>query len=210
MGNKIPKNIIYVWVGDKPKPQKVLDCIKTWKEQMPETEWNYIEINDNTFDISENKYCQGAYNVKKWAFVSDYLRLKALYEYGGIYMDTDVVVYKSLDEFLKYDFFTGFEQLHYPVTATMGCIKDNELVKEMLDVYDNKEFVMHNNWWEYETNTVIMSNIIGKYFDRDRMEYQEKDNMAIYPRETFCSWEGDKPDNVYTQHLMFGSWGSSE
>lgn len=209
MKNKIPKNIIYVWVGDNPKPQKVLDCIETWKKYMPENEWNYIEINDNTFDISENKYCQDAYNEKKWAFVSDYLRLKALYNYGGIYMDTDVIVYQPLDKFLCHDFFTGFEQPHYPVTATMGAIKGNKLVKEMLDVYENKTFQTHENWHEYETNTMIMSDIIGKYFDRNKVEYQEKDNMAIYPRETFC-WHDEFNENVYTKHLMFGSWGANQ
>lgn len=209
MENKIPKNIIYVWVGNKPKPQKVLDCIKTWKKYMPEDEWNYIEINDNTFNINENKYCKDAYENKMWAYVSDYLRLKALYTYGGIYMDTDVLVYKPLDEFLKHNFFTGFEQVHYPVTATMGACKGNKVIKEILDVYETKKFETHANWYDYETNTMIISDILGKYFDRDKMEYQEKDNMAIYPRETFCSWVGDKPNNVYTQHLMFGSWGNS-
>ncbi len=204
----IPKRVIYCWFGKKEKPSNVLNCMNTWRNIL--SDYEFLEINEDNFDINYNDYVKKAYESKKWAYVSDVARLWALYTYGGIYMDTDVVVHKSLDEFLKYDFFTGFEQLHYPVTATMGCVKGNELVKEMLDVYDSKEFTTHDNWWEYETNTVIMSEIIGKYFDRDKMEFQEKDNMAIYPRETFCSWGGDKPDNVYTQHLMFGSWGSSE
>ena len=201
----ISKNIIYVWVGGKEKPQNVLNCIETWKKYMPENEWNYIEINEETFDINENKYCKDAYDNKAWAFVSDYLRLKALYEYGGIYMDVDVMVYQPLDKFLNHRFFTGFEQSHYPVTATMGAEKGNSLIKEMLDVYDNKKFEMHKNWGEYETNTMILSDIIGKYFDRDKVEYQEKDGMAIYPRETFC-WSDELNENVYTKHLMFGSW----
>jgi len=199
----IPKNIIFVWVGKKPKPQKVLDCIETWKKNMPD--WNYIEINDNTFNISENKYCQDAYNNKAWAFVSDYLRLKALYEYGGVYMDVDVMCYKPLDKFLQHKFFTGFEQPHYPVTATMGAEKGNKLVKEMLEVYNNKIFQMHNNWGDYETNTMIMSDIIGQYINRDKMEYQENNGIVVYPRETFCYSE-NLTDNVYTRHLMFGSW----
>ena len=203
----IPKRIIYCWFGKKEKPENVQNCIKTWKEKMPD--WEYLEINETNFDINYNEYAKKAYECKKWAYVSDVARLWALYTYGGIYMDTDVMVYKTLDEFLKYDFFTGFEQPHYPVTATMGCVKDNWLVKEMLDVYDTKEFVLHDNWHEYETNTVIMSDILGKYFDRDRMEYQEKDNMAIYPRETFCSGQ-TIDENTYTRHLMFGSWGASE
>ena len=203
----IPKRIIFCWFGGKEKPDDVKGCIRTWKENMPD--WEYLEINESNFDINYNEYVKSAYENKKWAYVSDVARLWALYNYGGIYMDTDVKVYKSLDKFLEYDFFTGFEQVHYSVTATMGAIKGNDLIKEMLDVYDNKVFQTHENWHEYETNTMIMSDIIGKYFDRDKMEYQKIDNMAIFPRETFCSWIGEKPDDVYTQHLMFGSWGNN-
>ena len=194
-----------MWVGGKSKPPKVLECIESWKKYMPEDEWNYIEINDNTFDINENKYCKDAYDNKAWAYVSDYLRLKALYEYGGIYLDTDVMVYKPLDKFLEHDFFTGFEQPNFPVTATMGAKKGNKLIKEMLDVYEHKTFQMHDNWQDYETNTMILSDIIGKYIDRDKMVYQEKDGIAIYPRETFCRSE-EADGEVYTRHLMLGSW----
>ena len=203
----IPMRIIYCWFGGKDKPENVQNCIKTWKEHMPD--WEFLEINEFNFDINYNEYTKEAYENKKWAFVSDVARIWALYNFGGIYMDTDVMVYQPLNEFLKHDFFTGFEQIHYPITATMGATKGNKLIKEMLDIYEQKKFETHKNWYEYETNTMIMSDIIGKYFDRDKMEYQEKDNMVIYPRETFCSWTGDKPDNVYTQHLMFGSWGNN-
>ena len=203
----IQKRIIFCWFGGKEKPENVQNCIKTWKEKMPD--WEYLEINESNFDINYNDYVKSAYENKKWAFVSDIARLWALYTYGGIYMDTDVLVYQPLDKFLNHTFFTGFEQTHYPVTATMGAEKGNKLIKEMLDVYDNKVFKTHENWHEYETNTVIMSEIIGKYFDRDKVEYQEKDNMAIYPRETFC-WHEQLNENVYTQHLMFGSWGANQ
>lgn len=199
----IPKRIIYCWFGGKEKPENVQNCINTWKQNMPD--WEYLEINESNFNIHFNKYVEDAYNNKKWAYVSDVARLWALYEYGGIYMDTDVFVYQPLDIFLKHSFFTGFEQVHYPVTATMGAEKYNWLIKEMLDIYQNKIFTTHKNWGDYETNTMIMSDIIGKYFDRDKMEYQEKDNMAIYPREVFC-WNEDLNENIYTQHLMFGSW----
>lgn len=199
----IDKRIIYCWFGGKPKPQKVLDCIETWKRNMPD--WEYLEINEDNFDINYNEYVKDAYKNKHYAYVSDVARLWTLNKYGGIYMDTDVIVYQPLDKFLKYDFFTGFEQTHYPVTATMGAVKGNKLIKEMLDVYDTKKFETHENWQDYETNTMIMSDIIGKYFDRDKMEYQAKDNMAIYPRETFCYYE-ELTDDVYTKHCMFGSW----
>ena len=198
----IPKRIIYCWFGWGEKPKKVVDCIMSWKEQMPD--WEYLEINETNFDINMNEYVKEAYKEKKWAYVSDVARLWALYNYGGVYMDTDVRVYKPLDRFLEYDFFTGFEQPNYPVTATMGAIKENKLIKEMLDQYNDRVFETHNNWKEYETNTMILSNVIGKYFDRGRMVYQEVDNMAIFPKETFCN--GVIDENTYTRHLMFGSW----
>ncbi len=206
LGDKmIPQRIIFCWFGGKEKPEGVQNCIDTWKKLMPD--WEYLEINESNFDVNYNQYVKDAYENKKWAYVSDVARLWALYTYGGVYMDTDVVAYQPLDKFLNHELFTGFEQVHYPVTATMGACINNGLIKEMLDVYDNKVFETHENWHEYETNTMIMSDIIGKYFDRDKMEYQEKDGMAIYPRETFC-WHETFNDDVYTKHCMFGSWAS--
>ena len=198
----IPKRIIYCWFGWGEKPQKIVDCINSWKKHMPD--WEYLEINETNFDINMNEYVKEAYKQKKWAYVSDVARLLALYTYGGIYMDTDVVVYKPLDRFLEFDFFTGFEQPNYPVTATMGAIKENKLIKEMLDQYTGKTFQTHDSWLDYETNTMMMSNVIGKYFDRGKMVYQAVDNMAIFPKETFCN--GNIDENTYTRHLMFGSW----
>lgn len=192
----IAKRIIYCWFGEE-KPQKVLDCMKTWKEKLPD--WELLEINESNFDIHYNKFVEEAYKNKKYAFVSDVARLWALYEYGGVYMDTDVIVNKNLDIFLGYDFFTGFEQPYYPVTAVMGSVKNNMLIREMLEVYDNKEFKVQDDWTKYETNTMIMSDVIGKYFDRYNDRLQEKDNMAIYPSNIFC--KGD-----YTKHIMTGMW----
>ena len=199
----IPKRIIFCWFGGKEKPDNVKNCIATWKEKMPD--WEYLEINESNFDIHFNKYVEDAYNNKAWAFVSDVARLWALYTYGGVYMDTDVIVYQPLDKFLAHKFFTGFEQQHYCVTATMGAIQGDTLTKEMLDIYNIKTFEKHENWHEYETNTVIMSDIIGKYIDRDRNEYQETNGIAIYPRNTFCYSE-QQDENTYTRHLMFGNW----
>ena len=199
----IPKRIIYCWFGGKEKPQNIQNCIATWKEHMPD--WEYLEINETNFDIHFNKYVEDAYNNKAWAFVSDVARLWALYQYSGIYMDTDVVVYQPLDKFLHHEFFTGFENAHYPVTATMGAKQGNTLIKEMLDIYNTKQFQIHENWGDYETNTMIMSDIIGKYIDRERNEYQENNGIAVYPRKTFCYSE-QQDEETYTRHLMYGSW----
>lgn len=200
----IPKRIIYCWLGGKEKPPLIKECMSTWKEHLKDYE--FIEINESNFDININEYVKEAYKQEKWAFVSDVARLWGLYTYGGIYLDTDVKVYKNLDEFLKYDLFTGFEQPNYPVTAVMGTIKNNRIIKEMLDYYNDKIFEEKENWLDYKTNTMIMSDILSKYIDRQNYgyQYQPVDNIAIYPKGTFCR----KEDNIeqYTEHLMLGSW----
>lgn len=198
----IPKRIIYCWFGDKEMPQKVKDCMESWEINEG---WELLRIDETNFDINYNEYVKEAYRLKKYAFVSDVARLWALYNYGGIYLDTDVIVYKPLNKFLSYDFFTGFEQYNYPVTATMGAKKGDSLIKEMLKVYNTKKFELKDKWEDYETNTMIMSDIIGKYFDRESMKYQEKDNRAIFPKEVFCN-SGNEEER-YTEHLMLGDWG---
>ena len=196
------KRIIYCWFPKgKAKPEKVEECINSWKTLMPD--WEILEINEDNFDINYNKYVIDAYKSKAWAYVSDVARLWALYNIGGIYLDTDVMMYKSIEEFSKHKCFTGFEQPHYPVTAVMGAEKGTEIIKEMLDVYENKTFELKSNWDEYETNTMIMSDIIGKYIDRDKSEYQETEKIVVYTSEMFC--RGNE-NTGYTQHLMLGSW----
>ena len=176
----------------------------TWKEHLKDYE--FIELNESNCDININEYVKSAYENKKWAFVSDYFRLLGLYTYGGIYLDTDVKVYKNLDKFLQYDLFTGYEQPNYPITATLGAIKGNRIIKEMLDYYEDKKFIIKDNWKDYETNTMIMSNVLGKYIDRTKYEFQFQpvDNIAIYPKGTFCRKE--EGIEQYTEHLMLGSW----
>ena len=107
MDIRIPKVIHYCWFGRGKLPKLAKKCIKSWKKYLPD--YKIIEWNEDNFDINSNQYVREAYEAKKYAFVSDYVRLYALYNYGGIYMDTDVEVIKSLDEFLIHEAFSGFE-----------------------------------------------------------------------------------------------------
>lgn len=169
-------------------------------------EWEYLEINENNFDININNYVKEAYEKKAWAFVSDVARLWALYTYGGIYLDADVQVFKPLNQFLNNNCFTGFEQSHYPVTAVLGAEPQTPIIKEMLDAYTNKHFELKSNWHDYETNTMIMSDIIAKYIDRDKEEYQTSTQITVYPRKYFC-YNNIVDNNTFARHLMCGSWG---
>ena len=103
----IPKIIHYCWFGGKPKPELAQKCIKSWKKFCPDYE--IMEWNESNFDVTTAPlYVQQAYCLKRWAFVSDYVRLKALVEMGGVYMDTDVEVIKPLDPYLHHEAFAGF------------------------------------------------------------------------------------------------------
>ena len=200
----IPKKIHYIWFGKDEKNERVKHCIESWKKYLPDYE--IIEWNEDNFDINYNDFTRKAYENKKWAFVSDVARLWVLYNEGGIYMDTDVEVYKPLDEFLDNEGFTGFEDIHYPVTATMGAVKNNPVIKLMLDYYDCIDFKMYENWQDYityqETNTCIMSNIFSLLgIDRDKNETQKIKHFTIYPQSYFFT-----KDEGWTWHSFNGSW----
>jgi mannosyltransferase OCH1-like enzyme len=200
----IPKKIHYVWLGKGEKSDKIKRCIESWKKYLPDYE--IIEWNEDNFDINYNDFTKKSYELKKYAFTSDVVRLYALYTQGGIYMDTDVEVYKPLDEFLNEEGFTGFEDIHYPVTATMGCVKGNPVIKMMLDYYDCVDFKMYDDWKDFitneETSTCIYSNVLGMLgIDRERNEEQHIKHFTVYPRSYFFT-----KDEGYTYHSFTGSW----
>ena len=195
----IPKRIIYCWFGDKEKPENIQICINSWKKAMPD--WEYLEINENNFDVNLFEYSKKAYENKKWAYVSDVARLWALYKYGGVYLDTDVEVYKSFDSLLNNKFFVGIEQPHYFGTATIGATQNNTIIKEILDDYKKEIFEIKDKWTDYKTGPMILTDVLEKYINRDSMEYQKTDEITIYPKKYFVD-----DDEVYCKHYMFGSW----
>lgn len=199
----IPKRIIYIWVGGKEKPQKVKDCINSWKKYMPD--WEYLELNESNVNVNLNAYSKKAYENKMWGFVGDPIRLWALYNFGGIYLDTDVEVFKSFEPLLDDKFFIGVEQPHYFGNATIGAEKGNPIVKELLDAYDKEKFTIKDKWWEYRTGPMILTDVLSKYVNRDSMEYQKTDNITVYPKKYFCNHE-TIDEEVYCKHHMLGSW----
>lgn len=103
----IPKKIHYCWFGRGEKPKLAQKCIESWKKYCPDYE--IIEWNEDNFDLDCNGYTRYCYDNKKWAFLSDYVRLVVVAEHGGVYFDTDVELLKSPDALLKYGAFYGFE-----------------------------------------------------------------------------------------------------
>lgn len=201
----IPKKIHYVWFGGGEKSDKLKYCMETWSKYMPDYEIK--EWNESNFPINFNKFTQKSYDLKQYAFTSDVARLFALYEEGGIYLDTDVEVYKSLEEFRTEEGFTGFEDINYPVCATMGAEAGNPVIKAMLDAYKDREFIKYPNWKDFitnqETSTCIYSNVLEKLgINRKKNQIQRIPHFVVYPTSYFFT-KGEG----YTYHSFTGSWG---
>lgn len=211
--NKIPKIIHYCWFGRVEKPKLAKKCIKSWKKFLPDYE--IIEWNEDNFDINSNLYVKQAYEAKKYAFVSDYVRLYALYNYGGIYMDTDVEVLKSLDKFLQYEAFIGFESKQLCGTGIIGSEKKNLMIKEFLELYDNIKFINDDGSLNQTTNVSMITDLFTKYGVELNDTQQSIKGMEIFPKTYFCPLNyGDGhtefSKDTYTIHHFAGSWLSED
>ena len=208
--NEIPRIIHYCWFGGKEKPEIVKRCIKSWKDIL--VDYEIKEWNESNFDINSNLFVKQAYEAGKFAFVSDFVRVNALYNYGGIYLDTDVEVFKSFDDLLENDSFWGFEEKNYIATSTIGCKKGNKLIKEFLSKYDDKKFIFENGQENLETNVSIVSEIISSLGVEMNNKYQKIEGLAtFYPQEYFSPYDyincySKATSNTYAIHHFYKSW----
>ena len=194
----IPKKIHYVWVGKNEKPKKIQKCMKTWNKYLGDYEIK--EWNENNFDISSHSFVKAAYVAKKWAFVSDYIRAYAIYNEGGIYLDTDVLLVDSLDDLLQNKAFVGFENDTHPFTAVFGAEKGHPFIKEMLDYYNScdNSFNFENN------NTLSVSNMLIKNYGCKigNIEQELKTGIKVYKSEVLCNPSLESK----TIHVFTGTW----
>lgn len=209
----IPKIIHYCWFGTNKIPKDIQFFISTWKKYCPDYEIK--EWNENNFDVNQNLYCKEAYEAKKWAFVSDYVRLKVLYDYGGIYMDTDIEVCKSFNDLLIYNSCLGFEAETRIQTGVIAACKNNEWIKMLLLYYSKKHFKNENGQYALTTNVEVITKIIKEKYDiKLNNTFQVfGDNNVIFPFDYLCAkdlMDGKikRTNNTYTIHHFKGSWVS--
>lgn len=206
----IPQKIHYCWFGHGPMPELALKCIESWHKHMPNYE--YKLWNEDNFDIHINAYVEEAYNNKKFAFVTDYVRLYALYTEGGIYMDTDVEAIKPYDDLLHYSGFIGFEgSKHSPIgTGTMACMPGNDWAKEQLDAYIGVHFINPDGSFDLTTNPTRITSIMESHGFVTNGEGQDYKDIHIFPVDYFCprqtTGEIIMTENTYCDHHFMGSW----
>lgn len=210
----IPKIIHYCWFGGKPKPELALKCIESWKKYCPDYEIK--EWNESNFDMAACEYIKEAYTEKKWAFITDYVRLYAMFYEGGIYMDTDVEVIHSLDPFLDNKAFSGFEDFSNIPTGIMACEKGFELFGEFLDYYKGRHFKLPDGTIDVTTNVLIITNLCkNKGFVPNNQEQIIGGGFKLYPKDFFCpkdytSGKIELTDRTVTIHHFSGSWKGTD
>lgn len=205
----IPKIIHYCWFGRGEKNPLIQACIASWRKYLPD--YRIVEWNEDSFDVDSTLWTRQAYAAKKWAFVSDYVRLYALYTQGGLYFDTDVEVLRPLDRFLDNQAFTGFESNDNPVTAVMGAESGNPIIAELLSYYSDRPFVKNDGSLETLPNTYIITDCFEKLGIRKNGKEQLQQGLHVYPQIIFCPnnltriW--NKPSTKsYTIHHFDQSW----
>lgn len=205
----IPKIIHYCWFGGNPLPESAQKYIESWKKYCPDYEIK--EWNEANFDLSSNAYVREAYEAKKWAFITDYVRLYAMVTEGGIYMDTDVEVTKPLDEFLHLHAFSGFENEENIPTGIMACEKGFPLFEEMLRDYDNRHFKLEDGSYDITTNVVTITEICKKHGFVPNNRKQTFEGFTIFPKDWFCPLDYSNgkiimTENTHTIHHFTGTW----
>ena len=213
----IPKIIHYCWFGGKEKPKDVEIYIKTWEKNMPD--YSLMEWSEQNFSINNAPlYVQEAYKAGKFAFVSDYARIMALYKFGGIYFDTDIEVLQSFEDYLEgHSMVLGFESERLLMTAFIASEKEHPFLKEFEETYQNRHFIHQDGSYDLSTiNDHFSSQAECWGVDLGCNEEQIlKGNIRIYPSEVFCGfdvkkWHVRTTAKTCTVHHMASSWVTSK
>ena len=208
--SKIPKTIHYCWFGGNPLPDLAKKCIASWRKFCPDNEIK--EWNEKNYDVRKIPYIAQAYDAKKYAFVSDYARFDILYEYGGIYLDTDVELIKPLDKIINQGAFLGLEAPRL-INAGLGMATPAKtpILREILNSYQSDIFTNTDGSYNLKTVVTRVSDIFKKHGFSDKTEFQKVAGFTIYPIEYFCpknilTGELFITNNTYSIHHFDASW----
>lgn len=208
----IPKIIHYCWFGRGELPRLMKKCLKSWKKFCPD--WEVILWNEDNFDVNSTLWTKQAYEAKKYAFVSDYVRLKALNEMGGVYLDTDVELVQSIDKFLSHEAFSGFEQSDTVQTGIIGAEANHPVIQSWLDYYTGRAYLVNGQPEMAPNVSFITENMRARGLKFDD-SYQLIDGIAIYPQTVFCPLSAVSIEKKITAdtcvlHYFTSTWRSDK
>lgn len=211
MGN-IPEIIHYCWFGRGKKSREIQAYIRGWKKKLPN--YQFMEWNENTFEYEKISFAAEAYQQKKYAFVSDVARVFALYQYGGIYLDTDMEILRDFSEVCREGgLILGFENDGKNLmTAFLASKPHHPVMGEMLSYYHRHQFsISKENFWSF-ANTYLLTDLMRKQgLCLNNQKQSLEDGTVVFPEEYFSAYElryehNIRSRNTYTVHHFSASW----
>lgn len=225
----IPRKLHYIWYGGSELPIDIKKMLATWKRCMPD--WEIIQWDESNAMFMDNPFFRQAYEAKKWAFAADYARLQIVYRHGGVYLDTDVKVFQSLEPYLSHRFFTSVE--YYPeviaadaitsdgdavggqgvrgcglLSALFGAEPLHPYVGDLLNYYENRPFIIDGHY----NDVIIIPDVMAIVAERYGFKYFNRlqelaEGMVIYPSDVFVGNPVDyRADRSVAVHYAFNSW----
>ena len=200
----IPKIVHYIWFGGKPFPPKIQKCIDSWHKYLPDYE--FMLWNESSFDVRSCQFTEQAYQQKKWAFVSDYVRLWVLSKYGGWYLDTDIEILKPLSVFEDKRMVLGTDH-NGELTALMGGEVVHPFWQKLLVKYQSMKFVDDDGTLNMVVNNTYIQEILTAYGYEHENKYQElKEGVFVYPAEFFHVADLEKGKILRTENSYAIHW----
>lgn len=210
----IPKIIHYCWFGGNPLPELAQKCIESWKKYCPDYEIRRWD--ETNFDFRSVEYMREAYEAHAWGFVPDVARLQIIYEYGGIYLDTDVELIKPLDNLLGCSAFVGTEDDKYIALGLgFGAEKGNPVIKKLYDDYSSRHFILDDGTYDKTASPQIQTKALFNLGYKISDEVKTYDKITFFPTEYFCPLSYDTgelniTENTYSVHHYMASWVTAE
>lgn len=190
----IPKSLHYVWLSNDPLPELLKKCRLSWEKWLPDYEW--ILWDRKKIEGIGNNWLVQTLETRNYAFATDFIRIYALYNFGGIYLDADVEVTGSLDPFLKHKFFIGFEFNDDLEPAVFGSAAGHPLLKELLDYYRQRDFIKENKQYDRRPLPLIFNETASQFGFRPNGQLQSlEEGIQVFPCEYFS------PKNLYFKNF---------
>jgi len=210
---RIPKIIHCCWLSGDPYPDLIQKCQKSWVEKL--SGYKIKLWTTENFDVNVCDYTREAFAEKKYAFVSDYIRLYALYTEGGIYLDMDIEVLQNFDALLGNRAFSCFQNEYSVAAWIFGSEKGNPIFKEFLDYYSNRHFIKANGKYDMTPNPIPITQTCKQHGLLLNNQTQKLDHITIYSKDYFCPYDHVKEElniteHSYCIHYFDAGWNSIE
>lgn len=185
----IPKVIHYCWFGGKPLPKSAIKCIDSWRRYLPDYEIKRWD--ESNYDVNKIPYTRDAYKARKYAFVSDFARFDILYQYGGLYFDTDVEIIRSMDDIISAGPFMGCEACNVETLSVapglgLGALPGLNIYSELIEIYTSLDFKIPDGKSNPETVVTHTTRLLLKYGLINTDLIQNVAGINVYPAEYFC------------------------